>query len=97
VLVTDGNRAYEAFANEAGITQMAMIAAHGERVIGCYHIQNVNAYVSRFELWRARFEGVGSHHLPSYLGWRRMIERDGERSPRHSVIQMPTLQPNRAG
>lgn len=67
---------------------MAMIAAHGERVIGCYHIQNVNAYVSRFDLWRARFKGVASHYLPSYLGWRRMIERDGERlTPRHCLAQ----------
>lgn len=88
VLVTDGNRAYQAFAAETGITQMAMIAAHGERVIGCYHIQNVNAYVSRFDLWRARFKGVASQYLPSYLGWRRMIERDGERlTPRHCLAQ----------
>jgi transposase-like protein len=88
VLVTDGNRAYQAFAAETGITQMAMVAAHGERVIGCYHIQNVNAYVSRSDLWRARFKGVASHYLPSYLGWRRMIERDGERlTPRHCLAQ----------
>lgn len=88
VLVTDGNRAYQSFAAETGITQMAMVAAHGERVIGCYHIQNVNAYVSRFDLWRARFKGVASHYLPSYLGWRRMIERDANRlSPRHCLGQ----------
>jgi transposase-like protein len=88
VLVTDGNRAYQAFAAETGITQMAMVATHGERVIGCYHIQNVNAYVSRFDLWRARFKGVASRYLPSYLGWRRMIERDGERlTPRHCLSQ----------
>lgn len=88
VLVTDGNRAYEAFAAETGITQMALIARHGERVIGCYHIQNVNAYMSRFDLWRARFKGVASKYLPSYLGWRRMIERDGDRlTPRHCIAE----------
>ena len=41
VLVTDGNRAYEAFAAETGITQMALVASQGERTVGCYHIQNV--------------------------------------------------------
>lgn len=88
VLVTDGNRAYEAFAAETGITQMALVAHHGERVIGCYHIQNVNAYMSRFDLWRARFKGVASKYLPSYLGWRRMIERDGDRlTPRHYLAE----------
>jgi transposase-like protein len=81
VLVADGNRAYEAFAAATGITQMALVARHGERVIGCYHIQNVNAYMSRFK-------GVASKYLPSYLGWRRMIERDGDRlTPRHCLAE----------
>ncbi len=83
-----GNRAYETFAAETGITQMAMVVAQGERAIGCYHIQIVNAYVSRFDLWRAKFKGVASHHLTSYLGWRRVIERDGDRlPPRHCLTQ----------
>jgi transposase-like protein len=86
VLVTDGNKAYEAFAAATDITQMALVASAGERTIGCYHIQNVNAYQSRFKLWIGRFNGVASKYLPSYLGWRRMIERDGERlTPRHCL------------
>lgn len=84
VLVTDGNRAYEAFAAATDIVQIALVASVGERTIGCYHIQNVNAYQSRFKFWMARFKGVASKYLPSYLGWRRMIERDGETfTPRH--------------
>jgi transposase-like protein len=58
VLVTDGNRAYQTFAAETGITQMALVASASERTIGCYHIQNVNAYQSRFKLWMVRFKGV---------------------------------------
>jgi transposase-like protein len=86
VLVTDGNKAYEAFAAATDITQMALVASAGERVIGCYHIQNVNAYQSRFKLWMVRFKGVASKYLASYLGWRRMIERDGDRlTPRHCL------------
>jgi len=79
VLVSDGNRSYEAFAAATDITQIALVASAGERAIGCYHIQNVNAYQSRFKAWMARFKGVASKYLPSYLGWRRLIERDGDR------------------
>ena len=83
VLVTDGNKAYQAFAAATDIVQIALVASAGERTIGCYHIQNVNAYQSRFKLWMVRFKGVASKYLPSYLGWRRMIERDGhELTPR---------------
>lgn len=86
VLVTDGNKAYQAFAAVTGITQIALIASDGERKIGCYHLQNVNGYQSRFKLWMARFKGVASKYLPSYLGWRRMIERDGGAlTPRHCL------------
>ena len=34
VLVTYGNRAYEAFAAETGIPQMALVASQGERTVG---------------------------------------------------------------
>ena len=86
VLVTDGNKAYEAFAAATDITQIAIIASAGERKIGCYHTQNVNAYQSRFKGWMARFKGVSSKYLPSYLGWRRMIERVGDGlTPRHCL------------
>ncbi len=86
VLVSDGNKAYEAFAAATDITQIALVASAGERTIGCYHIQNVNAYQSRFKAWMARFKGVASKYLPSYLGWRRMIERNGDRlTPRHCM------------
>ena len=86
VLVTDGNRAYESFAAAADIVQIALVASRGERTVGCYHIQNVNAYQSRFKGWMARFKGVASKYLPSYLGWRRMIERDGDAlTPQHCL------------
>lgn len=86
VLVSDGNRAYEAVAADLDITQIALVASAGERVIGCYHTQNVNAYQSRLKQWLARFKGVASKYLPSYLGWRRMIEREAEAlTPAHCL------------
>jgi hypothetical protein len=40
------------------------------------HIQNVNAYGSRFKQWLGRFNGVATKYLQSYLGWRRWLEKD---------------------
>jgi hypothetical protein len=37
-------------------------------------VQNVNAYHGRFRQWLSRFRGVASRYLPSYLGWRRMLD-----------------------
>ena len=78
LLVTDGRAAYGQFADEAGLLHIALNASKGERTYGSYHIQNVNAYISRLKDWLRRFKGVATRYLPSYLGWRRMIEREGE-------------------
>lgn len=68
-----------------GIVSLSRQSIFG-RLAGCYHIQNVGAYQSRLKGWMARFKGVASKYLPSYLGWRRMIERDGDAlTPRHCL------------
>ena len=78
LLVSDGRAAYGQFADEAGLLHIALNASRGERAYGSYHIQNVNAYISRLKDWLRRFKGVATRYLPSYLGWRRLIEREGE-------------------
>jgi transposase-like protein len=78
LLVSDGRAAYGQFADEAGLLHISLNASKGERVYGSYHIQNVNAYISRLKEWMRRFKGVASRHLESYLGWWRMIDRDGQ-------------------
>lgn len=45
------------------------------RVSGPWHIQNVNAYHSRFKGWMHRFRGVATAYLENYLGWFRALER----------------------
>jgi len=70
LLVTDSNAAYRAFARATGITHEAVNLRAGERVRGAIHVQNVNAYHSRFREWLARFHGVATRYLPNYLGWR---------------------------
>ncbi len=53
LLVSDGRAAYGAFAEDAGLLHIALNATAGERVYGSYHIQNVNAYISRLKHWLA--------------------------------------------
>lgn len=78
LLVSDGRAAYGQFADAARLLHISLNASKGERTYGSYHIQNVNAYISRLRGWLHRFRGVATKYLPSYLGWRRLIERCGE-------------------
>jgi transposase-like protein len=81
LLVTDGNSTYQAFCRTEGISHEAVNLSQGQRVKGAYHIQNVNAYHSRFKLWLGRFHGVATDYLPHYLGWRRVFEQHHNPTP----------------
>lgn len=88
VLVSDGRAAYGAFALANDILHIGIVASRGEHVYEGFHIQNVNSYTRRFKAWMAPFNGVASKYLATYLGWRRMIERDGDRlTPRHAIAE----------
>ena len=78
LLISDGEKSYGAFAARQGILHVWIIASKGEHVWQGYHIQNVNAYTSGLKTWMVRFRGVATKYLASYLGWRRMIDRDGD-------------------
>jgi transposase-like protein len=79
ILCTDGAAAYTVIAKNLGVEHHSVNLAQGVRVRrGAYHIQNVNAYDSRLKEWLARFHGVATDYLESYLGWRRMLERFGK-------------------
>ena len=87
LLISDGEKAYGAFAARQGILHVWIIASKGEHVWRGYHIQNVNAYASGLKTWIVRFRGVATKYLDSYLGWRRMIDRDGEdATPAHYLM-----------
>jgi ISXO2-like transposase domain len=87
VLVSDGRNACGAFAQANAILYVPIIASRGEHVYEGFHIQNINAYTSRLKGWMIRIKGVASNYFASDLGWRRMIERNGERfTPRHALL-----------
>ena len=81
LLISDGEKAYGAFAAALGLLHVWIIASKGEHVWRGYHIQNVNAYTSSLKTWMIRFRGVATKYLDSYLGWRRRIDRDGDDLP----------------
>lgn len=75
ILCSDGHSWYKTFSKSQGIAHHRLITLDNQRVIGKeYHIQNVNSYMSRLKGWIARFHGVGTAYLPSYLAWRRLFE-----------------------
>lgn len=81
LLVSDSNASYRYFAREAGLTHQAVNLRAGVRVRGALHVQNVNAYHSRFRGWLERFHGVATHYLPNYLGWRWVLDAKRIASP----------------
>lgn len=75
LLVSDANPTYEAFCHSENISHEIVNLSQGQRVKGAYHIQNVNAYHSRFKQWLERFHGVATDYLANYLGWRHALEK----------------------
>jgi transposase-like protein len=81
LLVTDANKAYRAFAQQTGVSHAYVNPGAGEPVRGAIHVQNVNAYHSRFHGWLRPFRGVATRYLPNYLGWRWAIDQERIHSP----------------
>ena len=75
ILCTDGSVTLASAARALGVQHQAVNVSRGKRVIGPWHVQNVNAYVSRLRGWMQRFKGVATKYLDSYLGWFRLLDR----------------------
>lgn len=75
VLCTDGSPALAAAARHLKVEHHAVNVSAGQRVIGAWHVNNVNGYHSRLKNWLRRFNGVASSYLPRYLGWFRALDR----------------------
>lgn len=78
VLCTDGSGMLAKVASDLGIEHHAVNTSRGEHTRGAWHIQNVNAYHSRFKQWMRRFNGVATAYLPNDLGWFRALDRSAQ-------------------
>jgi transposase-like protein len=79
VLCSDGNSIYHTFAKKENIPHKRIVRLDGAYVVeDIFHIQNVNAYISRLRKWLVRFNGVATRYLENYLGWRRLLENRRE-------------------
>jgi transposase-like protein len=86
VLVTDGDKAFGAFADKAGILHIELVGRKGEYVFEEYHFQHVNAYTSGLKCWMIRFKGVATKYLDTYLGWNRLNDREGSTLTANSLL-----------
>lgn len=86
ILCTDGSAAMAATATELGVPHEALNLSAGERVRGPWHIQNANAYHGRLKGWIARFKGVATDYLESYLGWFRALDRASKKPPKSAPL-----------
>ena len=74
LLISNAAASYRHFARATGITHETVNVKAGIRARGAIHIQNVNAWHSRFKSWLVRFRGVASRYLVNYSGWQRLLD-----------------------
>lgn len=77
VVCTDNDRAYVKFAKRGSFQHIRV--PNGIRLLGTYHVQNINAYHSRLKAFISRFKGVATKYLNNYLVWNNVIQ-EGTRS-----------------
>jgi hypothetical protein len=83
LLISDSALSYRHFAKQAGITHEVVNVESGVHARGAIHIQNVNAWHSRFKSWLVRFRGVASRYLINYSGWLRVLDARRRTTPAH--------------
>lgn len=89
VLCTDGAPVYRRYAQDRGVVHEPVNLAQGIRIRRpAFHVQNVNAYHSRWKIWMERFHGVASRYLNNYLGWHRMLDANGAELSPHRVLSV---------
>jgi transposase-like protein len=89
LLCTDGLRIYRTLAKEEGFAHQVLNSSAGPQAEGrVFHTQNINAYHSRLRDWLGRFRGVSTHYLPNYLGWRRMLEQNGDELTPAAILSL---------
>jgi len=83
LLISDSALSYRHFARQAGIMHEMVNIKAGVRARGAIHLQNVNAWHSRFKSWLVRFRGIASRYLINYSGWQRVLDARRLTTPAH--------------
>jgi transposase-like protein len=83
LLISDSALSYRHFAKQAGIMHETVNVKAGVRARGAIHLQNVNAWHSRFKSWLVRFRGVASRYLINYSGWQRVLDARRQTTAAH--------------
>jgi len=92
VLCTDGNSIYRAFARHEKIPHKRIIGIDKQYVVDdIFHIQNLNAYISRLKKWMRKFNGVATKYLENYLGWRRIMESKNKQVTAKNYLQLALM------
>lgn len=89
LLCTDTATNYKKFAAMKGIKH-EVINAHKKEFVRqkIYHVQHVNSYHRRLKDWMARFNGVATKYLNSYLIWHLFLETNKRLPSDESVNEM---------
>lgn len=72
VLVADGCRAYDKFADE---NNFELVKIGEEKKKGIYHINNVNNYHSLLKEFLRGFKGISTKYLHKYLAWYKFVNQ----------------------
>jgi hypothetical protein len=91
ILCTDASRALAAAAKARKLAHHVLNSTRGERRRGPWHIQNVNAYHSRYKTWMHRFHGVATSYLDHYLGWFRALDRNAQSGAQSASFLAPAI------
>jgi hypothetical protein len=83
LLISDSALSYRHFAQQAGVMHETVNVKAGVCARGAIHLQNVNAWHSRFKSWLVRFRGVASRYLINYSGWQRVLDARCLTTPAH--------------
>mgnify|MGYP005861848111 FL=1 len=89
ILCTDEEPTFRAFCRKAKLTQVMINSQDKNRVIdGIYHIQNVNAFHSRYKLWEARFKGIATKYTDNYLAWFNFLDKTANIDERQRIKKL---------
>jgi len=86
VLCSTGAPSYRIFGARHGVLHRPILTTVPQQEVSAVldrcrtALEHVRGYSRRLAHWMRRFRGVSTGYLANYLGWRRLLERGGDRS-----------------